>query len=69
MTLDGQNKVVRAGFTVIRKDDQPQPRIKTLRQTGTLCNLSWVTLEKFDTKAARDRRFRELLDTPSVIED
>lgn len=69
MTLNGQKKVLRAGFTIIRRDDQPKPRIKTLRPTGELGNLNWVTLEKFDTKAARDRRFRELLENPDVLED
>lgn len=33
MTLDDQNKVKAAGFTIIRKDDYPQPRIKV--STGT----------------------------------
>lgn len=69
MTLNGHKKVLRAGFTIIRPDDQPKPRIKTLRPTGELGNLNWVTLEKFDTKAARDRRFRELLENPDVLED
>ena len=69
MTLDGQKKVLRAGFTIIRPDNQPQPRIKTLRPTGEFGNLNWVTLEKFDTKAARDRRFRELLENPDILED
>ncbi len=28
MDLNSQNKVLKAGFMIIRKDDQPQPRIK-----------------------------------------
>ena len=28
MDLNSQNKVLNAGFMLIRKDDQPQPRIK-----------------------------------------
>ena len=28
MNLDSQNKVLKAGFMIIRKDDYPQPKIK-----------------------------------------
>lgn len=65
MDLNSQNKVLKAGFMLIRKDDQPQPRIKH-KQFGFT---EWRTFEKFDTKAARDRRFKELLHDSSIIED
>lgn len=48
MNLDSQNKVLKAGFMIIRKDDYPQPKIK-YKQFGFP---EWRTLEKFDTKAA-----------------
>ena len=69
MDYNSQKKVLRAGFTIIRTDDQPKPRIKTLRPTGELGNLNWVTLENFETKAARDRRFKDLLENPEIIKD
>lgn len=65
MDLNSQNKVMRAGFMLIRKDDQPQPRIK-YKQFGIS---EWRTLEKFDTKAARDRRYKDLLHNSTIIED
>lgn len=48
MNLDSQNKVLKAGFMIIRKDDYPQPKIK-YKQFGFP---EWRTLEKFPTKAA-----------------
>ena len=54
-----------AGFMLIRKDDQPQPRIK-YKQFGFP---EWRTLEKFATKAERDRRFKQLLKNSNIIED
>lgn len=68
MNIDSQSKVMRAGFIILRRDDQPQPRIKRLEPRWPR-DPAWVTHEKFDTKAARDRRFRELLENPEVIED
>lgn len=65
MDLNSQNKVLKAGFTLIRKDDQPQPRIK-YKQFGFS---EWRTFEKFDTKAARDHRFKDLLHNSTIIED
>lgn len=65
MDLNSQNKVLKAGFMLIRKGDQPQPRIK-YKQFGFS---DWRTLEKFVTKAARDRRFKELLHNSTIIED
>lgn len=64
MNQDGQDKVLKAGFTVIRTDDQPNIRIKRLKRAGV-----WETLENFPTKAARDRKFKELLKDDLTIED
>jgi hypothetical protein len=60
-----QQKVVNAGFTIIRADDQPSPRIKC-KMKG---QREWKTFEKFETKAARDRRFKELMELSLVIND
>lgn len=57
-------KIAAAGFRIIRADDYPLPRIKEWKSDS-----SWTTLEKFDTKAARERRIRELLDDPKIIVD
>lgn len=65
MDLNSQNKVMRAGFMLIRKDDQPSPRIKH-KQFGFS---EWRTFEKFKTKAERDRRYKELLYNSGIIED
>lgn len=47
---------------IIRADDTPSPRIKEWKS-----NSAWVTMEKFDTKAARDRRMQQLLQEPHVV--
>lgn len=60
-----QQKTINAGFTIIRCDDQPSARIK-YKWKGIL---SWKTLEKFPTKAERDRRFIELLKDQMIISD
>lgn len=65
MDTNSQMKVMAAGFRIIRTDDQPNPRIK-VKENG---NYEWRTLEKFETKAARDRRFKELLKDEKVIND
>lgn len=65
MDAKSQLKVCRAGFTIIRKEDVPSPRIKykDARQT------EWKTLRKFDTKAARDREFNNLMELNLFIND
>ena len=66
MNATSQQKVIAAGFTIIRQDDYPNVRIKHKKQGS---HQDWVTLEKFETKAARDRRMAELLLSPMIIED
>lgn len=65
MDTNSQMKVMAAGFRIIRTDDQPTPRIK-VKENGSY---EWRTLEKFETKAARDRRFKELLLVSTIIQD
>ncbi len=64
MNINSQDKVMAAGFKIIRTDDQPNIRIKYRVGNG-----AWSTLEKFDTKAARDRRLKELLKDNLIVED
>lgn len=65
MDRKSQDKVLRAGFIIIRKDDNPSPRIKA-RQTE---KTDYRTLEKYATKAERDRAFARLLSDEKVISD
>lgn len=66
MDAKSQQKVIAKGLTILRSDDQPNIRIK-FKGPGTS---EWKTFEKpFETKAARDRRMKELLDKPNYIFD
>lgn len=65
MTLDGHNKVIAAGFTLIRKRDVPEPGIWYKdAHTG-----EWSKMAQYKTKAARDRQFKELLKNEHIVED
>lgn len=65
MNIDSRNKLIAHGWSVIRKDDYPQPRIKV----ATGMNGQWSTLENFKSKAARDRAFKQLLMAGKTIDD
>ena len=65
MDAQSQQKVINAGFTIIRSDDQPTPRIKF----KGLGSLEWKTLEKFSSKAERDRKMGALLEMEHIIAD
>ena len=65
-------KLIAAGFTVIRsgytKGNQPIIK-KAIIADRAVKNVSWITMEKFDSKAARDRRLKELEADPKFIYD
>ena len=65
MDQASQLKVIAAGFSIIRTDDQPSPRIKIKDKTHT----EWATLRKFATKAERDREFKQLMQLSTIIND
>lgn len=73
MNATNQQKLINAGFTIIRKeistiggDHHDNNRIK-YKGTGSH---EWKTLEKgFPTKAAIERRMKELLKDPKTVED
>jgi hypothetical protein len=65
MEYRSMNRLMDAGYTFIRPDNSPNIRIK-YRKKGSG---DWKTLEKFETKAARDRKFNELLDLKEFISD
>lgn len=65
MDRESQNKVLDAGFTIIRKDDYPTLRIKARTDRSK----DWKTLNKYATKAERDRVFKGLLEDKKTISD
>jgi predicted Rdx family selenoprotein len=70
MNATDQQKLVKAGFTIIRTELAPgsgdNHRIKT-KGSGSH---EWKTLEKgFPTKAALERRVNELLKDPIIVQD
>lgn len=62
-------KLIDAGFTVLRPGETRQPVIKKCVQSSGLGDIAWVVMEKFPSKAARDRRLNELLEDPMTICD
>jgi hypothetical protein len=66
MDANSQQKVIAKGFVILRSDDQPNIRIKYKGPATT----EWRTFEKpFVSKAARDRRMKELLEKSNYIAD
>lgn len=65
MDRKSQDKVLKAGFIIIRKDDYPQPRIKA-RYTH---DSDYRTYQQYKTKVGRDRVFNLLLKDEKVISD
>lgn len=65
MNINSRNKLIKAGWKIIRKDDYPEPRIKIAAgQNG-----AWRTLEKYKSKAERDRMFTVLLSADKTIDE
>lgn len=74
MTVQDQLKLLNAGYTIIRPDNQPKIRIKTLvlaqlRGMDYVNSASWKTLETYQTKAARDRALKDMLQSRMIILD
>lgn len=66
MTQKDQLKVLKQGFTIIRKDNQPNIRIKF--KSGMITD--FITYKgKFKTQVERDAQFEELLKNDYFIED
>lgn len=65
MNINSRNKLIKDGWKIIRKDDYPEPRIKIA--TGQ--NGAWRTLEKYKSKAERDRMFTILLSADKTIDE
>jgi hypothetical protein len=65
MNATDRIKLIKAGYVIYRSDDTPQPRVKVVDPATH----NWKTLEKFETKAARDRRMAGLAELPMWICD
>lgn len=65
MDSQSQIKVVNAGFTIIRDDDQPTIRIKYKDKNQK----EWKTLQSFPSKYQRDKEMNNLLLRPDVVRD
>ena len=64
-----QSKLIDAGYLILRSGETNQPVIKKAVKHPPLQNVSWVVMEKFPSKAARDRRLKEFGEDPKVILD
>lgn len=62
-------KLISAGFTVLRTGETKQPVIKKCVVSSGAGDTTWVVMERFNSKAARDRRMAELLEDPMTICD
>ena len=62
-------KLIDAGFTVLRPGETKQPVIKKCVVSSGHGDTSWVVMERFPSKAARDRRMAELLEDSMTICD
>lgn len=65
MEKKSMQKLMEAGYVFIRRCDSPNVRIKYMKKDSG----DWKTLEKFETKASRDKRFNALLDEEFYIND
>ena len=68
MRTDDIKKLVKAGYTIVRADDYPKPRIKTYGLSRGKRGV-WLTLDNYDTKAARDRALAKMLEDDKTILD
>jgi thymidylate synthase (FAD) len=65
MNATDQQKLIKAGFVLVRPDDHPSPRIKVKDDQSS----EWRTMERFDSKATRDRELKRLLKSNLIIQD
>lgn len=68
MSMDTNRKLVEAGYTILRRAEYPSISIKKCAICGPQEVIGWKILEKeFPSKAARERRIKELLKDPKII--
>ena len=57
-------KLIKAGYTIIRADDYEKPCIKTF-----LGNFQWKSSDPFETQGKRDAAIEQMLKDPMVLLD
>jgi len=68
MTIQNNKKLLKAGFTIIRRSEHPCICIKKCVYRGG--SIVWVYYQRcFDSKAHRDRTMKDLLSDDKIIED
>lgn len=63
-----KNKLLRAGFRIVRAEDYPCPRITEYKDYASTTG-DYYTIVKFYTKAERDRALQQMLIDPKTVED
>jgi hypothetical protein len=68
MNAKDQSKLARSGYTIIRRQNEPEPHFKIKDSAGPD---SWRKFKEatFKSKAERDRYVRRLLTENNIIED
>lgn len=68
MNATDQLKLAKAGYTIIRRQNEPEPHFKIKDSAGPE---SWRKFKavKFKSKAERDRYVKRLLTDDKIIED
>lgn len=64
MTGKDQEKIRKLGVKILRRDYS-----KLLIKCKDKEHSDWIILEKFNTKTAVDKKMREMLENPLIIED
>lgn len=68
MTMDRNKKLLKAGFTILRRSEYPEVCIKKCEYRKGI--IVWVYYQRcFDSKAARDRMMKKYLQDEFTIED
>ena len=68
MTAKDQVKLLKAGFTIIRKEGAETFTGKKIKFKSAL-HPEWKTLDKYPTNAAMQRAINEFLQNPMTVED
>ena len=66
MNAKDQSKLCKAGYTILRKFDEPNPGIKHKTKDNPD---SWRNFKVFKSKAERDREMNKLTSLSNCIED
>lgn len=68
MNAKDQSKLAKAGYTIIRRQNEPEPHFKIKDSAGP-DNWRKFKMEQFKSKAERDRYVNRLLTENNIIED